>query len=104
MPSIPKMERKRYGNIKTRFQFRTHSRKNPGFRMSTRGLKSRNLYGISSGGHKGPIPDTMVRKLYYCDELPLDAATNSYAVQTFRANSLYDPDYTATGKQPYMYD
>lgn len=40
----------------------------------------------------------------YFQEIGMTAATSSYSAHVFRANSLYDPDLTATGHQPRYYD
>ena len=45
----------------------------------------------------------MVR-LRYCQEITLNAASGAPAVHVFRANSIYDPDYTTTGHQPANHD
>lgn len=43
-------------------------------------------------------------KLRYVTSQSMDAPINSTAVHTFRANSLYDPDYTILGHQPMGFD
>jgi len=43
-------------------------------------------------------------KLKYCDNYQLTAATTYSVERVFRLNSLYDPDLTGTGHQPYMHD
>lgn len=35
---------------------------------------------------------------------PLTLSGSAITGYVFRANSLYDPDYTSVGGQPYMYD
>lgn len=42
--------------------------------------------------------------LRYSDRLTLTTSTKTSAEYTFRLNSLYDPDYTSTGHQPYGHD
>lgn len=54
---------------------------------------------------KAPMPNIMAVKLRYCDTVLIDPATPGIAgVHVFRANSLYDPDYTGTGHQPRGFD
>jgi len=58
--------------------------------------------------YKAPIsavmPDVIRRKLFYNAEIVIDAGIASFITHKFRANSLYDPDYTGTGHQPYGFD
>lgn len=50
-----------------------------------------------------PISDAMYMKMKYCDSIRLtSAATPVYHI--FNVNSLFDPDYSATGHQPFGYD
>lgn len=52
---------------------------------------------------KGPFPPVLLTKMTYAATLPFDMTTGYY-IHTFRANSLYDPDYTGAGGQPRFYD
>lgn len=45
----------------------------------------------------GGFPSKLMVKLRYCQTFTLNAGIGSYAVQEFRANSLYDPDFTGGG-------
>lgn len=45
-----------------------------------------------------------IQKLRYVDTITLSATSGAIASHLFRANSLYDPDYTATGHQPMRFD
>lgn len=45
-----------------------------------------------------------IQKLRYVDYTYISAATGSLASRIYRANSLYDPDYTGTGHQPMRFD
>lgn len=47
------------------------------------------------------FPDKYKTKLRYVDNLQISGAAQQY---TFRANSLFDPDFTSTGHQPFYYD
>lgn len=51
------------------------------------------------------LPPVRWVKHTYVEQLQLTpVAGNSYAAYTFRTNSLYDPNYTSGGHQPYGYD
>lgn len=52
---------------------------------------------------KSPLgyPDVQYTQVRYCDLIQLTGTTAQY---TFRGNSLFDPDFTGTGHQPYYYD
>lgn len=52
----------------------------------------------------GGFPNKMRVRLKYVDQITLNAAAVSAAIHVFRANSLYDPDYTSTGHQPSNFD
>jgi hypothetical protein len=51
----------------------------------------------------GPIgyPDRVKTTLVYCDTLTITGTSQQY---TYKGNSLYDPNYTGTGHQPFYYD
>jgi len=50
------------------------------------------------------MPKTRRAILRYADQLGLTSSTGSLASHVFRANSIYDPDYTAAGHQPMGHD
>jgi len=47
------------------------------------------------------VPDTQFTILRYCDVIKVTTVPSQY---TFRANSLFDPDFTSTGHQPLYFD
>ncbi len=53
-----------------------------------------------------PFADNYKVRLRYCDrpQLTTTGSVNTAVVYSFRLGSLFDPDYTGTGHQPYMYD
>lgn len=55
------------------------------------------------GGLGGFAKATMV-KLRYAEEFSLDATAGSLTYYAFRANSIFDPNYTGTGHQPMNFD
>lgn len=52
------------------------------------------------------LPPSILMKHVYVDNYKMDNTGTPAvaATQQFRLNSLYDPDYTSTGHQPYYYD
>lgn len=60
--------------------------------VSVRGLKSIGFPAVSRTSHR------------YIQSNVSTAATGSLAQYQFRANSLFDPDLTGTGHQPYGFD
>lgn len=55
-------------------------------------------------GFASPFPMQCVRKLRYCMSGTMDPTLSTRTLYQFRANSLYDPDFTGTGHQPYGFD
>ena len=54
-----------------------------------------------------PVPDTALVKLRYCQTIGIDAGAGYTNSRLFRANSLYDPDYSSTSStqhQPLGFD
>lgn len=48
-----------------------------------------------------------IRSFVYCDHIQLSSSAATYitgAKETFRLNSLFDPNLTSAGHQPYAYD
>jgi hypothetical protein len=50
------------------------------------------------------LPERMDVALRYSQEVPLHASAGVAVSYVFRANDLYDPDYTGTGHQPLGFD
>lgn len=55
---------------------------------------------------RGPsgFPDRIKIKLKYADTLTYTVTSGVAVYNQWRGNSLFDPDYTGTGHQPYGYD
>lgn len=53
-----------------------------------------------------PFPSDFRARLRYCQRFPISTSgtVNTAQVYSLRLSSLYDPDYTGTGHQPYQYD
>jgi len=58
--------------------------------------------GLSIGRSLGPIPQRFVTHMKYTDTYLLTA--QSTYLQKWRLNSVYDPDYSGSGHQPYGFD
>lgn len=50
------------------------------------------------------LPNQIICKFRYSEEISINPAANTVAAYVYRANSLYDPNYTSTGHQPAPYD
>lgn len=50
------------------------------------------------------FPEELVTTVRYTDWITLTSTSGSIAYNTYRMNSLYDPDYTGAGHQPYYFD
>jgi len=51
-----------------------------------------------------PLGSSRVSKLVYHEIFTIDPGASSVGVYAFRANGMYDPNYTSTGHQPYGFD
>lgn len=59
------------------------------------------MYRLPSSG----FPDRKIVKLKYCAQHSLPSLNGSaYGSHTYRTNSVYDPDYSLGGHQPYAFD
>lgn len=65
----------------------------------TRHANNANMMGFVSG-----MPKIRRAHLRYAEDFNLNSSVGSMAVYRFRANSLYDPNQSATGHQPLGYD
>lgn len=62
--------------------------------------KAKRGYSLSIG-----MPLRKLVKMRYCDKVSVDAAASGdVAHYYFRSNSIFDPDYTGTGHQPFGHD
>lgn len=50
------------------------------------------------------LPNQIICKFRYSEEISINPAAASVTAYVFRANSLYDPNYSGTGHQPAPYD
>jgi len=72
----------------------------------TRQLPSQNAASFTTGGQVGGFPSrSKVITLKFVREFTLNPALGGIPVEhVFRGNSLYDPDFTGAGGQPYGHD
>lgn len=70
------------------------------------GRKYKNPKKMTAVISRGPslIPDKYTAKLKYTAVMPTEFAATSFKVYQFRGNSLFDPDKTGSGHQPYGFD
>jgi len=54
--------------------------------------------------YRDPFPAVEKYQLRYCQTIPLNPNAASTKTYKFRANSIYDPDATGVGHQPYGHD
>lgn len=52
----------------------------------------------------GGFPSNKIVRLRYVDEISIDAGVGAFGQHQFRANSVFDPDYTGAGHQPMNFD
>lgn len=76
-------------------------------RRPRRGRRSRRRIGglrtLASIGQV--LPNAMSLKMRYCQHVSLTQAVSSVPIEhVFRANSIFDPDFTGAGHQPYGRD
>lgn len=50
------------------------------------------------------LPKTCFMTHKYVEQIQMTSTTGGYTAYKFRANDLYDPNFTSTGHQPYYYD
>lgn len=75
-----------------------------GGRKASRGRKSSAKGVYSTNSVKSVFPDSKHVVFNYAQDFTMTATTGSNSSHVFRCNSLYDPDYTATGHKPRYFD
>jgi len=70
------------------------------YKRKTRVSRSKKLYSKPLAG----LPYKGTFRFRYAQEFTLNPAAAGIAVQVFRANSLFDPDFTGVGHQPNGFD
>lgn len=80
--------------------FRKHGRgkRQKRFRRNHRRLRTVTPLGAS------PIARKLVTRMKYCDVIDWNVTTLATDTYSFRLNSLFDPDISAAGHQPYGFD
>lgn len=84
---------KRKRSSSSRRPFRPYKR-----RRRVGGIRSRRRW-IPRG-----LPKSYTTRLHYSSEITLNPTTGAMVPYVYRANSLFDPDYTGVGHQPYGFD
>lgn len=54
--------------------------------------------------YRNPFPQSMLTKHRYCQAISLNPGVATIASYQFRANDMFDPDFTSTGTQPLGFD
>lgn len=93
--------RRSYGRTRRRTRPRRSYRRRRRTYRRRRRRKPRLPWRVSE---RGFLPDKKLLTLTYADTASLDPNIGSYAVYEWRLNSLYDPNKTGTGGQPYGFD
>lgn len=85
---------------------KTYAKKRRPTKRPARGKRTRWTYrrrayrsNVLSG-----MPKTRKISMRYVDQISMTSTSGSLASYVFRANSIYDPNYTSTGHQPMGYD
>lgn len=74
-------------------------------RKTTRGMFKRRSNKVSRfRAPLGNFPSTKTVSLRYVENLTFDPGASTSAVNVFRVNSIYDPNYTGVGHQPMYRD
>lgn len=68
------------------------------------GQRSKDQKQIMAVSRNYPLPLSFRTKLRYAQEVNFNPGAGSFATNVFAASSLYDPDNTGTGHQPYGFD
>lgn len=62
------------------------------------------IQNLSVNRNRFGLPDTLITKVRYYEEVDLTSTAGSTATYAFRMNSLFDPNFTGAGHQPYYFD
>lgn len=76
----------------------------PAKKRATKPYKEGRITKLSSSRRIYGFPDTLRTTVRYCDVKLLTSTASGVAQHAWRMNSLFDPDFTGIGHQPYFYD
>ena len=104
-----KRTRSFYGDSEYRKRFPKRVRRHyeaKGFQKTdiVRGAPTTSVRAIRAALRSDPFPTAQVVRMRYCETIEIDAGVASAAAYYFRANSIFDPNQTGTGHQPYGHD
>lgn len=71
---------------------------------SNRNPMYKQIFGKTSSNFPTGLPNVATVKLNYSTGLALVSTIGNQATYTFRANSIFDPDFTGSGHQPMNFD
>lgn len=93
--------RRGFGKVRRRLNGR---RSRGALRIRKNPRMSRFKRYASIGSTLGAFPPRKTVALRYVQTLTLNATSGASATNVFRANSVFDPDFTGTGHQPMFHD
>lgn len=103
---MPSTLRQRLGAMKARLAKGRRYRKGMKVRLNRFRRRTKSSYGLPTIGRSSLYPRSQILKLKYVDNIAMTVSGTSGlpAYYTFRTNSLYDPNYTGGGHQPFFRD
>lgn len=85
-----KIYKRKMRNMKNKRRYKRRSKLNTKLTLANRGI--------------APIADRYITRLKYVEQVLISNTANIFTDYQFRLNSLFDPNSTGTGHQPYGFD
>jgi len=95
---MPKVSRKRGAGRYRPYARRTKKQKQKSF------IKGNTTVSTNPSTASFGLSDSLTTRLRYVESYTLTSNSGAAAKQVMRMNSLFDPDFTGTGHQPYYFD